>query len=111
MRLPHADQAIIETRKIRDYILSFEHSIGRFKAFFFAGLGFTAENWEALDAEIRRIALECEAEVAQRTAYGQKYVVRGRLSGTEGRGADVVTVWIVSAEEQRPRFVTVYPED
>ncbi len=94
-----------------DYILSFEHPIGRFKAFFFAGLGFTADNWKVLYAEVKRLALECEAEMAQRTPYRQKYIVRGRLAGTEGRTADVVSVWIIREEEHRPRLVTVYPED
>lgn len=110
MRLPHADDAVIDSRKLRDYILSFEHPIGRFKAYFFVGLGFRAEKWEDLDSEIRRLAVECEAEHAERTAYGQKYLVRGRVVGPD-RGAEVVTVWIVRVGESRPRFVTVYPED
>ena len=111
MRLPHAEEAIIDSRKLQDYVLSFEHPIGRFKAYFFAGLGFRAENREGLESEIRRLVLESEAEAAERTTYGQKYLVRGTLVGSEGRSAEVVTVWIVRLGERRPRFITVYPED
>ncbi len=111
MLLPHAEEAIIDPRKLRDYVLSFQHPIGRFKAYFFAGLGFSVENWESLDSEIRRLALKCDAETAELSAYGQKYLVRGRVVGPEERNAEVVTVWIVRLGERPPRFVTVYPED
>ncbi len=111
MRLPHAEEAIIDPRKLQDYVLSFEHPIGRFEAYFLAGLGFRGENWEALESGVRRLVLESEAEAAERTAYGQKYLVRGTLVGSGGRSAEVVTVWIVRLGERRPRFITVYPED
>ena len=111
MKLPNAEDVIIDDRKLWGYILSFEHPVGRYKAAFFAELGFHADRWETLDSEIRRLIRDHEAEVAQRTVYGQKYVVRGRVVGAEGRSEKVVTVWIVRAGEQRPRFITLYPED
>ena len=111
LRLPNAEEAIIDPRKLQDYLLSFEHPVGRFKAHFFAGLGFRAENWEDLDSEFRRIALEGQAETTERNAYGQKYVVQGTLVGSGGRSVEIVTVWIVLLVERRPRFVTAFPED
>ena len=36
MRLPNAELAIIDPKKIRDYLLSSVHPVGRFKAHFFA---------------------------------------------------------------------------
>lgn len=110
MKLPNADRAVIDGRKLTDYVLSHEHPIGRFKARFFAGLGFTAANWRRLDDELRRMAIDEPAEVAQRTTHGQKYVLRGTLTGTSGRSARVVSVWIILSDERIPRFVTVYPE-
>jgi hypothetical protein len=35
MNLPAADRALIQPEKLRDYLLSTEHPVGRFKAAFF----------------------------------------------------------------------------
>jgi hypothetical protein len=44
--LPNADNAIIEPSKIRDYLLSATHPVGRFESVVFNSLGYTADNWE-----------------------------------------------------------------
>jgi hypothetical protein len=41
--LPNADRAVIEDAKVRDYLLSATHPIGRFKSVFFVALGFSAD--------------------------------------------------------------------
>jgi len=109
MRLPEAERAIIDARKLREYILSFEHPVGRFKALYFARLGFAEDNWQELRSELERIAREGEAEIAEKTDYGQKYLVSATLVGP-ARSAQIVTVWIVLDDETAPRFVTAYPE-
>jgi hypothetical protein len=111
VKLPYAESAIISPRKLKDYVLSPVHSVGRFKAAFFAKLGFTPANWERLDVELRRLALQAKAEPDERTAFGQKYVIRGSITSPKGLSAEVLTVWIVLHGEQVPRFVTMYPED
>jgi hypothetical protein len=111
VRLPNAEQAVIDPRKLRDYALSSEHSVGRFKAVFFSSLGFSSTNWGALDHEIRRLAIEGTAEIGDRTPFGQKFVVRGIIYGPAGRSAEVITVWINLTGEEIPRLVTVYPGD
>ena len=45
MLLPNAERALIDRAKIRDYLLSLHHPVGRFKARFFTSLGFT--DWKA----------------------------------------------------------------
>jgi len=109
LRLPRAEHAFIDPRKLRDYALSLEHPVGRFKAAFFATLGFTSSSWESLEKELRRLALQGSAESCGRAAFGQKYLIRGRITGPAG-GAMVLAVWIVLAGEEVPRLVTVYPE-
>jgi hypothetical protein len=109
MRLPNADRAIIDPRKVRDYLLSSAHPVGRYKAHFFVGLGFG--NWQALRDQLQSLPLEEEAEIAEQTDHGQKYVVRGTIVSPTGRRAKVLTVWIVLHGEELPRFVTAYPED
>src|ERR1044071_1527222 len=109
VRLPNAGSAIISEAKIRDYLLSPTHPIGRFKAVFFSALGYTIDNWERLQAALLRLAESGEAFVGQASAYGQKYEVRGILTGPLGRRADLITVWIVLNGGTYPQFVTAYP--
>lgn len=110
MRLPHPERAIIDPRKLRDYALSPEHPVGRFKATFFAALGFTRSNWERFELQVRQLALNSPAEEIERNAFGQKYLTRGKIVGRANRSAAVVAVWIVLTGEDAPRLVTVYPE-
>jgi len=44
--IPNADRATIDATKLRDYLLSATHPIGRFKARFLTALGFAPERWE-----------------------------------------------------------------
>ena len=93
MRLPGADRAVVSASKTRDYLLSGSHPVGRFKAAFFAALGYSAAGWEALAADLRRHAMDNEASATEANEYGQKYEVRGSLKGPRGRAALLVAVW------------------
>jgi hypothetical protein len=53
MQLPNADHVIIDEAKIRDYLLAPEHSVGRFKAAFFAALGYQRPDWSRLASDLR----------------------------------------------------------
>jgi len=107
VKLPNADKAYVPEEKVRGYLLSPDHAIGRFKARFFEGLGFTADHWEELRSRLLDLAQE-QAELGPATEYGQKYYVFGRLQGPTG-ARDVVSVWIVLVGDDIPRLVTVYP--
>ncbi len=107
MKLPNAEKAQISDAKIRGYLLSTDHAIGRFKARFLASLGFTGENWQELRARLLEQA-KGDADLDAVTEYGQKYRISGNLEGSKG-AAEVVTIWIVLAGDDAPRFVTVYP--
>ena len=109
--IPNAHFATVDASKIRDYLLSPSHPVGRFKSAFFRSLGYTHERPEELDAALRRLVQDAEAELDDRTDHGQKYRVAGTLVGPSGVGATVTTVWIVLNGEQLPRFVTAFPGD
>lgn len=109
MQLPGVDGAVIEPAKLRDYVLSPTHAIGRFKARFFFALGYTQDDWPALERELRRHAEHGEATGGESSVHGQKFAVRGRLSGPAGREAEVVAIWIIRTAEDFPRFVTAFP--
>ena len=109
MRLPNAERAIVDPVKVRDYLLSPEHPLGRAKARFFTALGFARDNWPELQAALLAHAAAGEAELGAASPYGQKYTVRGIRQGPAGRSASVVAAWIVLQGEDAPRFVTAYP--
>jgi hypothetical protein len=109
VKLPGAERVLIEPAKVRDYLLSREHPVGRFKAVFFEGLGYSADGWQQLEADLRAHAVGGESIHGDQTKYGQKYEVHGTLIGPSGRGARVVTAWIVRWGEDAPRFVTAFP--
>ena len=109
MRLPGAEKAVVDGTKIRDYLLSESHPVGRFKAPAFKKIGYSIEAWEMLASDLLRLSTENEAVATGSNAYGQKYEVRGTLKGPTGEGLGLATVWIVLNDEDFPRFVTAYP--
>jgi hypothetical protein len=109
VKLPNYRKAIVEERKVRDYLLSGSHPVGRFKAKFFAGIGFSSEDWSLLQNEIRQVAVSGQAQLVQESTFGRKYLVLGTVTGLKGRTADVATIWIIRHGDDTPRLVTVYP--
>ena len=109
MRLPNPDRAVIDPSKLSDYLLSAAHPVGRFKAVFFSALGFSQENWRELDSALRAQHLRQEAEPSKKNRHGETFEIHATLEGSSGRGGDVVSIWIVRAGENFPRFVTAYP--
>ena len=110
MRLPNTDKAIIPREKLENYLLSPVHPIGRYKAVFFRSLGYTQDDWEVLDSNLRAL-LGQDATASEETAYGKKFEIRGSIIGPNGHSAAIITVWIILHGEEVARFVTAYPEE
>lgn len=117
MKLPSADRAVVDPRKVREYLLSDSHPIGRSKAAFFRALGYSQMAWKRLAADLVVHAQEGDVTSIEVSRYGRKYEVRGTLQGPSGRAAGTVAVWIVLHEDPHgdlhdddvPRLVTAYP--
>lgn len=109
MRIPNAARAVIEHAKLHGYLLSESHPVGRFKAAFFFGLGYSGREWQRLEADLRAQHLTREATAVETNPYGQKYEIRAPLVGPAGHSAEVVSVWVVLTDDDFPRFVTAYP--
>ncbi len=108
MKLPHADDVRIDERKVRGYLLSETHPVGRFKARVFAALGFDDSAAQAFIGELRRLAAGGDISEMVETPFGQKYAVPGDLQGPLGT-APVLTVWFLERGQERVRLVTVRP--
>lgn len=108
-RLPNAEKAIIETEKLRGYILSSTHPVGRFKAAFFRRLGYSTRDWEAFEQSLRGLILTQDATEITESRYGKKFVVEGSVTSPSGDSMQIVTVWVILKGQNIPRFVTAYP--
>ena len=109
MNLPGWERAVVDSAKVRDYLLSASHPVGRFKAAFFNALGYTDVNWTVLQNDLLTIAESDAATAGLTSEFGEKYEIRATLVGPSGRNATVVTAWIVRAGEDLPRFITAHP--
>jgi Domain of unknown function (DUF6883) len=109
MKLAAAD-AVIPPAKLRDYLLSTAHPDGRSKAVFLAQLGYSRDAWQTLERDLRT-QLASPAEPGGSSPYGKKYEILGMLTGPNGTGAWVRTVWIILTGETRARLVTLIPEE
>jgi hypothetical protein len=107
--LPNAANAEIDPRKLRDYALNPEHDTGRYKAAFFAQMGYSAKDWQRLERDIREQHLTQPAEVGQLSPFGRKYVITATLQGPRGPARRVTSVWIFRQDRDRAELVTIEP--
>jgi len=108
-RLPNAQRAIINQRKITDYLLAKSHPAGRAKAAFFARFGFTIAAWPKLRDALLDHARSAPIVSAADTPFGKKYILEASLVAPDGRKPRVRAIWFVVAGETAPLFVTAYP--
>jgi len=107
--VPGAEFARIDREKIEDYLLSPFHPVGRFKAAWFGARGYSRNDWQVLDVDLRAHLRTNEVIETERNPFGLKYVVSGNLFTPSGAVAEVAAVWIILDHESAPRFVTAYP--
>jgi hypothetical protein len=79
--LPNVDIVVVEDSKVRDYLLSPTHPVGRFKSVFFFALGFSPDRWEALRDALLELARTGDAVPGQASPFGLKFEIRATLLG------------------------------
>jgi hypothetical protein len=106
--LPHVDRAVVDLRKLREYVLSAENERGRHKARVFSRvLGLGPDDSEWLRGRILDGVRHAEAVRTDATAYGTLYRVDVTVE-TERGAATVRTGWIVRHDEAFPRLTTCF---
>ena len=109
MQLPNRANTYVSPKKLREYLLSDSHPVGRFKAKVFTSLGFTEQHLNDLREGLLAIAYMNEVREERQGSYGRKYVLDGALPTPRGTLLQIRTVWMIDAGEDAPRFVTAYP--
>ena len=110
MQLPQGVQAVVEVRKLREYVLNLDHPVGGHHAILFRDLlGITQGNWTVLRNALLQAAQNDEAVPGKASPYGQKWEQRLSLSGPGGTKI-VLAVWLLEPSDPRPRLITCYVE-
>lgn len=109
MRLPNREYAYISLSKLKDYLLSETHPIGKSKAKLFRSHGFNEVNVEMLKEGLLNIAYSSDVMDMTMTSHGVKYLIDGKLATPNKDYIELRTVWIVDNGQVLPRFVTAYP--
>ena len=71
--------------------------------------GYSIDNWERLEADIRELALSNAAIPKENTEYGQLYEIIGELKGSNGNLLSVCTIWMAEYATGLTKFITMYP--
>jgi hypothetical protein len=85
MKIPSGDRAVIEPSKLTDYLLNPEHKRGGAKARLLNQFGYSQENWQQLEIDLRNFHLLADVDVIKETAYGTRYEISASLSTPVGR--------------------------
>lgn len=109
MKLPDATSAVVERKKIIEYLLAHDHTSGRSKARFFTSLGFTPGQWDTLAEALVEHGRDGTVIATEASEYGNKFVVDGLLRCPNGGKRKIRTVWFVTTGKKSPRLVTAYP--
>jgi len=109
MKLPNANNLVVEREKIADYLLNAAHPDNGGKAEFFEKLGFRSKEWETLAKALRALAQTTEVTSHAASPHGRKYVIVGRIESPVGKSVAVKTIWIVDKGLAAARLVTAYP--
>ncbi len=109
MKLPHAEYAFVEPRKVAAYLLNLQHPDGGPKAAFFLRFGFDASQPEAMIEALLAHARSNPVARLQKSEIGTSYVVESPLQSPDGGNPRLRTVWLIEAGETAPRLLTAIP--
>ena len=108
MTIPHADRAVVDIHKLRDYCLNPLHDEGKHKArVFAAALGMTADDAQALRDFLLQAVTTHAGDVGFQDTHGQRYVVDFLLEW-RGRQAMIRSGWIIEHGSDIPRLTSCY---
>ncbi len=105
MKLP--EDTLIAREKLTHYLLALKKRNDKSK--WLAQAGYTLENWQALETDLRNQILAKDAAPIEKTGYGQMYEINGKLTGPNGKILAVLTIWMTESATGDTKFITMYP--
>jgi hypothetical protein len=105
--LPNPHLAVVDPAKVRQYLRSPIHPVGRHEVAVFEAAGYRWDDWQRLQTDLLRTAWMRTAAPIQ-TPLGREYRTDAMLLPPAGRRLAVRVIWLVRAGEDFPRLVTVF---
>lgn len=109
MKLPNAENALVEEAKLLGYLLNPDHPHGTHKARYLGRFGFNPDNLDAARSALLKHGRSYDVARVVQTGYGPRYAVDGVLETPDQRNPYVRTVWQMDNGEVAPRLITAYP--
>ena len=107
--LSNIENAFDINKKLVSYALSPTHERGKHKALVFEhALGYTLENADLLESQIRQRLSDFRMIDKGITQYGHKFDVKLLIDGVNGNKQPIITCWQYDTGSRKPRMVTVY---
>ena len=106
MKLP--TDAEIAHEKLTRYLLV-KRPVGD-KSAFLRQAGYTLDNWQQLEQDIRQQILSKEATSTEQTRYGEYFEIIAPLTGPNGAVLKLKTVWMKESRSGITKFITLYPD-
>ena len=107
MKLPK--NTVIAREKLTHYLLVLRRRND--KSQWLAQAGYTLENWQEFETDLRKQVLSTDATPIERTEYGQMYEINGKLVGPNGKILLVRTIWMTENATGITKFITMYPNE
>ena len=109
MKIPNAERAIVDIRKLRSYCLNSQHNIGKHKARLFATLlGMNSNDAEGLHSALLEAVKTQDAQLGKKDERGQRYTLDFTMNWKHNR-ARIRSGWIIETNSDTPKLTTAYP--
>ncbi len=109
MKIPNAERAVVDIRKLKDYCLNPQHHRGKHKARLFTSLlNMDADDAEGLRNALLEAAKNQDAQLAEKDAYGQRYTLDFTLNW-RNKQATIRSAWIIGTNSGIPKLTTAFP--
>lgn len=106
MKLP--GNTLIEREKLTQYLLVLKKRNDKSK--WLAQGGYTLDNWQVLETDLRNLILSTDATLVEETGYGKMYEIVGKLVGPSGKALSIRTIWMIERATKKSKFITMYPD-
>jgi hypothetical protein len=107
--VPFCKNAVVDIRKLTEYLLNPNHGDGKHKARLFkAALNITAKDAELLRLALLEAVKINSAVIGKADRFGQRYTVDFMFEWN-GKKAILRSGWIIEYNSEIPRLTTCYP--
>lgn len=109
VRLPDCECALVEQKKVVEYLLNLAHPDGQSKAKFFLGRGFSVSQWQSMrDALAVQGSRNLVTKVTSHP-WGSRYQVDCNCPTPDQMNPCIRTIWEVATVGACPRLLTAHP--